>query len=106
MFFPNKHLFIHIPKTGGTSLEYAIASKYFHSKQVSIKENNPYKNLLNKGQLGKVNRSKINDGFPLFQSVLNAAKEAGFELFEDSNGFKQDGFCTFDLTINNGKRYG
>ena len=47
----------------------------------------------------KVNRSKINEGFPLFQSVLNAAKEAGFELFEDSNGFKQEGFGTFDVTI-------
>ena len=54
----------------------------------------------------KVNRSKINEGFPLFQSVLNAAKEAGFELFEDSNGFKQEGFGTFDVTINRGQRYG
>ena len=37
---------------------------------------------------------------------LNAAKEAGFELFEDSNGFKQEGFGTFDVTINRGERYG
>ena len=54
----------------------------------------------------KVNRSKINEGFPLFQSVLNAAIYAGFELFEDSNGFKQEGFGTFDVTINRGERYG
>jgi len=58
-----------------------------------------------KGPL-KVNRSKINERFPLFQAILNAANEAGFELFEDSNGAKQDGFGTFDVTIHNGKRYG
>tara|TARA_B100000686_G_scaffold336544_1_gene406563 strand:+ start:196 stop:1839 length:1644 start_codon:yes stop_codon:yes gene_type:complete len=54
----------------------------------------------------KVNRSKINHHFPLFQAVLNAAKEAGHELFEDSNGSKQEGFGTFDVTINKGKRNG
>ena len=54
----------------------------------------------------KVNRSNINQNFPLIQSVLNAANEAGYELFEDSNGAKQDGFGTFDVTIHNGKRYG
>ena len=54
----------------------------------------------------KVNRSKINEEFPLFQAVLNAAGEAGFELFEDSNGYKQEGFGTFDVTIHNGKRQG
>tara|TARA_B100000579_G_scaffold251379_1_gene206819 strand:+ start:2301 stop:3920 length:1620 start_codon:yes stop_codon:yes gene_type:complete len=54
----------------------------------------------------KVNRSKINERFPLFQAVLNAASEAGFELFEDSNGNKQEGFGTFDVTIHKGKRYG
>ena len=58
-----------------------------------------------KGPL-KVNRSKINNKFPLFQSVLNAAKDAGFELYDDSNGYKQEGFGTFDVTIDSGKRYG
>ena len=35
---------------------------------------------------------------------LNA--EAGYDTFEDSNGFKQDGFGTFDVTIDNGQRQG
>ena len=54
----------------------------------------------------KVNRSRINKKFPLFQAILNAAKDSGFELFEDSNGYKQEGFGTFDVTIHDGKRYG
>ena len=54
----------------------------------------------------KVNRSKINEKFPLFQAVLNAARDSGFELYNDSNGYKQEGFGTFDVTIHKGKRYG
>ena len=56
-----------------------------------------------KGPL-KVNRSKIDERFPLFNSLIKAAAEAGYETFKDSNGFKQDGFGTFDVTIDGGKR--
>ena len=58
-----------------------------------------------KGPL-RVNRSKINKKFPLFQAVIDSAKEAGFDEFEDSNGYKQEGFGTFDVTIHKGKRFG
>ena len=54
----------------------------------------------------KVNRSKIDEAFPLFNCLIKAAAEAGYETFEDSNGFKQDGFGTFDVTIDDGKRQG
>ena len=54
----------------------------------------------------KVNRSKIDDNFPIFKSLIKAAQEAGIDAFEDSNGFKQDGFGTFDVTIDGGTRQG
>ena len=54
----------------------------------------------------KVNRSKIDKVFPLFKAIIKAAAEAGYETFEDSNGYKQDGFGTFDVTIDGGKRQG
>ena len=54
----------------------------------------------------KVNRSKIDDSFPLFKSLIKAAAEAGIETFEDSNGYKQEGFGTYDVTIDGGKRQG
>ena len=52
----------------------------------------------------KVNRSKIDDNFPLFKSLIKAASEAGINTFEDSNGFKQEGFGTFDVTIDERKK--
>jgi len=58
-----------------------------------------------KGPL-KVNRSKIDEAFPLFKALIKAAAEAGYDTFEDTNGFRQDGFGTFDVTIDNGKRQG
>ena len=54
----------------------------------------------------KVNRSKIDENFPLFKSLIKAASEAGIETFEDSNGYKQEGFGTFDVTIDGGVRQG
>ena len=56
-----------------------------------------------KGPL-KVNKSKIDERFPLFKSLIKAAAEAGYETFKDSNSYKQDGFGTFDVTIDGGKR--
>ena len=54
----------------------------------------------------KVNKSKINYKFPLFSKIIEAAKEANFDIYDDVNGYKQEGFGTFDVTINNGVRYG
>jgi len=52
----------------------------------------------------QVSKSKINEKFPLYQAVIDAAKEAGHPYTEDPNGFMQEGFCTYDLTIKDGKR--
>ena len=52
----------------------------------------------------QVSKSKINEKFPLYQAVIDAAKEAGYRYTEDSNGFMQEGFCTYDVTIKDGKR--
>jgi len=42
----------------------------------------------------------------LFQAALNAAVEAGYPISEDFNGYMQDGFGTYDLTIKDGMRIG
>ena len=41
---------------------------------------------------------------PLFEVFFNAAQEAGYELTEDFNGAKQEGFAAFERFIVDGKR--
>ena len=53
-----------------------------------------------------VSKSKVNEKFPLFQAALNATVEAGYTISEDFNGYMQDGFGTYDVTIKDGIRIG
>lgn len=41
---------------------------------------------------------------PLFKAFLSAAQQAGYDLTEDVNGYKQEGFALFDRNIHKGKR--
>ena len=41
---------------------------------------------------------------PLFDAFFTAVQQAGFELTEDVNGRRQEGFARFDRTINRGRR--
>jgi choline dehydrogenase len=42
---------------------------------------------------------------PLFRAFFAAVQEAGFELTEDVNGYRQEGFAPFDRNIRNGRRW-
>ena len=41
---------------------------------------------------------------PLFQAFFKAVQEAGFNITEDVNGFRQEGFAKFDRNIYRGRR--
>ena len=41
---------------------------------------------------------------PLFAAFFKAVQEAGYELTEDVNGFRQEGFAAFDRNIHRGRR--
>lgn len=42
---------------------------------------------------------------PLFQAFIEAGQQAGFEITEDYNGEKQEGFGPMEQTIHNGRRW-
>ena len=41
----------------------------------------------------------------LFQAFLAAAQQAGYELTDDVNGYRQEGFAKFDRNIHRGRRW-
>ena len=41
----------------------------------------------------------------LFQALFKSVQEAGFNLTNDVNGYRQEGFAPFDRNIKNGKRW-
>ena len=42
---------------------------------------------------------------PLFKAFVEAGEQAGFELTEDYNGYKQEGFGLMEQTMHNGRRW-
>src|SRR5262249_17879060 len=41
---------------------------------------------------------------PLFAAFFEAVQQAGYELTNDVNGYRQEGFAAFDRTLRNGRR--
>ncbi|MEE1757664.1 choline dehydrogenase [Streptomyces sp. SP18BB07] len=50
-----------------------------------------------------VHRHKVEN--PLFGALFEAARQAGHEVVDDVNGYRQEGFAPFDCNIENGERY-
>ena len=42
---------------------------------------------------------------PLFQAFLQSVEQAVFELTDDVNGYRQEGFAAFDRNIQGGRRH-
>jgi choline dehydrogenase len=42
---------------------------------------------------------------PLFQAFFESAQQAGYELTDDVNGYRQEGFAAFDRNVRRGRRW-
>ena len=93
----------HWAQKGLTNWSYNHVLPYFKKLESWSEGENEYRG--GKGPL-HVSKSKTVDTNPLFQAVIESAIQAGYAFTDDANGNVQEGFCTYDLTIKNGRRYG
>ncbi|MEO5968873.1 MAG: choline dehydrogenase [Bdellovibrionia bacterium] len=89
---------------GMENWSYAHCLPYFKLMEGSLKnENNEYHEAF-RGTQGPLALERGSSKNPLFQAFFKSAQEAGYPLTEDVNGFRQEGFATFDRNISKGRR--
>ena len=57
------------------------------------------------GDDGPLYVSKASSPNPIYSAFIKAGAEAGYKLTDDFNGFQQEGFGPYQLTIRDGKRW-
>ncbi len=58
-----------------------------------------------RGDQGPLHTSYGRLANPLYRCFVEAAKQAGYAESEDLNGFRQEGFGRFDMTVHHGRRW-
>lgn len=85
---------------GMENWDYSHCLPYFNKAESRLDVNNDYH-----GNDGPLHLEKGPIKNPLFSAFLKATEEAGYPATDDVNGYKQEGFGTFDRNIKNGRRY-
>jgi choline dehydrogenase len=84
---------------GARGWGYADVLPYFKRAETRAEGGNEYR-----GGDGPLSTTYGTLKNPLNQAWLDAAKEAGYQLTEDYNGFRQEGFGRMDMTVRKGTR--
>jgi choline dehydrogenase len=79
---------------------YAEVLPYFKKSETSDKGADAYH-----GNKGPLNITHAKADNPIFSGVIKAGVQAGFAETKDFNGFQQEGWGPYQLTIHNGKRW-
>jgi choline dehydrogenase len=80
---------------------YAAVLPYFKRAERCLDENVDARYRGLSGALATVNGSFAN---PLYESFLTACAEAGYQLSDDLNGYRQEGFGALPMTVEDGIR--
>ncbi|WP_269932190.1 choline dehydrogenase [Aminobacter sp. HY435] len=94
------HDFDHWAEQGATGWGYADVLPYFKRMEHSNGGEDGWR-----GTSGPLNVQRGPRKNPLYQAFVDAGRQAGFELTEDYNGSKQEGFGAMEQTIHNGRRW-
>ena len=80
--------------------DFAHCLPYFKKTENALDRNDD----VFRGHNGPLKVTKGKSTNPLFDTFLAAAKEAGYHLTEDVNGYRQEGFARFDRNVYRGRR--
>ncbi len=94
------HDFDHWAEGGATGWSYADVLPYFKRMEHSHGGEAGWR-----GTDGPLHVQRGRRDNPLFHAFVKAGQEAGFEVTEDYNGSKQEGFGPMEQTIHNGRRW-
>ena len=78
---------------------YSHCLPYFKKMETCLHGGDSYR-----GESGPLMLERGPAASPLFEAFFNAVQEAGYELTEDVNGYRQEGFASFDRNIYRGRR--
>ncbi|MGF7007451.1 choline dehydrogenase [Aminobacter sp. BE322] len=94
------HDFDHWAEQGATGWGYADVLPYFKRMEHANGGEDGWR-----GTSGPLNIQRGPRKNPLYQAFVEAGQQAGFELTEDYNGSKQEGFGAMEQTIHGGRRW-
>ncbi|MGN7771287.1 choline dehydrogenase [Phyllobacterium sp. 22552] len=94
------HDFDHWAESGATGWSYADVLPYFKRMEHSHGGETGWR-----GTDGPLHVQRGRRDNPLFHAFVKAGQEAGFEVTEDYNGSKQEGFGPMEQTIHKGRRW-
>ena len=92
--------FDHWAEQGATGWGFADVLPYFKRMEDSVGGEDGWRG---RGGPLRVQRGKRSN--PLYDAFIEAGRQAGFELTEDYNGAKQEGFGPMEQTIKDGRRW-
>jgi choline dehydrogenase len=85
---------------GATGWSYAEVLPYFRRAETRAEGGDAWR-----GDGGPLRTQYGRRRNPLYQAFLDAARQAGYPATEDINGFQQEGFGRFDMTVHCGERW-
>lgn len=91
----------HWAENGAQGWSYADVLPYFQKmEQVAFDDPDGWR-----GKKGPLHVQRGRNRNPLYQAFIQAGQQAGFELTDDYNGEKQEGFGQMEQTIHQGRRW-
>jgi choline dehydrogenase len=84
---------------GAQAWSYAEVLPYFKRMERRAEGADAYR-----GGSGPIGVRRVAELGPLYRAFLEAGRQAGYPFTDDVNGFRQEGFCRFDMNVDAGYR--